>query len=158
MRVLAVLLAVMAPVPALALSCLAPDVARSYGIFAAEPEPYVVVHGRLTLDARLLPKAKASNRKPPRGTEIPGKLQGTSLSKEGFKLPFEQDVTLRVRCLGSWCGTAQNGADVLAFVRKDADGYVINIGPCGGSVFTAPKPAMLKRVQRCMAKDACGLE
>lgn len=157
MRILAFVLALIAPLPALALSCLAPSVERSYAQFDSAEETYIVVHGRLTLDARLLPK-KTTDKSPPRLTKVPAHLQGTSLNAKGFKLPFEQDLTLRVRCLGPWCGSAKDGADVLAFVRKDTAGYVINVGPCGGSVFPAPKAAMLKRVRDCLTKGNCTAE
>lgn len=158
MRILAFLIALLAPVPALALSCLSPSVERSYAQFHAEEDSYVVVHGRLTLDASKLPTGMTADRDPPRMTLIPAKLRGTSLNAKGFVLPFEQEVTLEVRCLGPWCGGVQNGEDVLAFVRKDAKGYAINVGPCGGSVFGMPKATLLKRVQQCMTQQNCTLD
>lgn len=155
MRLIAFVLALVAPVPALALSCLAPSVERSYASFAAAEETYIVVHGRLTLDVSKLPKGMSATNRPPRMTKIKAKLRGTSLGRSGFGLPFDQGVTLEVTCLSHWCGAVQNGEDLLAFVRKDADGYAMRISPCGGSVFATPKPAMLTQVERCMANKNC---
>ncbi|MEW9918230.1 hypothetical protein AB2B41_01325 [Marimonas sp. MJW-29] len=155
MRAALLLLALIAPAPALALSCLAPSVERSFARFDAAEEEYVVVHGRLTLDERDLPEGMIAEPPPPAMTHVEAKLRGSSLTREGFKLPFEQAITLEVACLGPWCGSAQNGEDVLAFVRKDADGYAIAVGPCGGSIFGTPKPEMLKAVLACLRDQNC---
>jgi hypothetical protein len=154
-RSLAFAVAICAPMPALALSCLAPDIERSYAQFDAAEEDYVVVHGRLTLDMSKLPKGMTAGERPPRMTKLAGGLQGKSLNASGFAVPFDRPLTLEVTCLSQWCGHVQNGEDVLAFVRKDTDGYTMRISPCGGTAFAAPKPAMLKQVTQCMTDDAC---
>lgn len=144
-----------APLPALALSCLAPDVARSYAQFDAAEETYIVVHGRLTLDETDLPEGMTVDRNPPEMTQVPAHLTGFSLGGEGFTFPFERDLTLEVACIGPWCGGVRNGEDVLAFVRKGADGYAIEVSPCGGAIFGTPKPEMIKQAERCMRTGAC---
>lgn len=154
-RHIALVLALLSPMPALALSCLPPSVERSYAEFDAAEETYVVVLGRLTLNTKRLPKGMKVDRQPPRLTRVDGKLHGHSLTSAGFSLPFEQNVTLEVACFGPWCGGAKNGENVLAFVRKDPEGYAVAINPCGGSVFGQPKPAMLKKVRKCFAQKDC---
>lgn len=148
-------LALLLPVPALALSCLAPSVERSFAAFDAAEETYIVVHGRLTLDESDLPKGMMIDPRPPAMTTVTAKLRGSSLTQKGFSLPFEQEVTLEVSCLGHWCGSARNGEDVLAFVRKDSAGYAITVGPCGGSIFGTPKPEMLRAVRACLRDRNC---
>ncbi|NNE51483.1 MAG: hypothetical protein HKN30_03675 [Sulfitobacter sp.] len=155
MKPLLILLLALAPVPALALSCLKPSVERSFNQYDEAAESYLIVHGRLTLDEGLLPKTAFGQGSPPKMTMIPGRLVGKSLSKAGFELPFERDVTLEVACFGPWCGSLENGADVLAFVRKDQAGYAIDINPCGGAVFSAPHRKLLKSVERCMRGGPC---
>ncbi|MGC1503360.1 MAG: hypothetical protein WA782_04380 [Sulfitobacter sp.] len=155
MRIVAFMIGLCAPMPALALSCLAPAVDRSYAQFAAAEEAYVVVHGRLTLDMSDLPQGMTGDTRPPRMTKIAAELQGSSLNKTGFVVPFDRPVTLEVSCLSQWCGHVQTGEEILAFVRKDVDGYALHITPCGGSVFGSPKPEMLAQVKQCMADQAC---
>jgi hypothetical protein len=155
MRYLALALAFLAPMPAFALSCRAPTIENSYAQFDAAKEAYVVVHGRLTLDMSKLPKGMTTNPAPPSMTRVPAILRGSSLNTSGFALPFEQKVMLEVACFGPWCGGAKSGEDVLAFVRKETDGYALPISPCGGSVFGEPKPAMLKRVKQCLTLQNC---
>lgn len=155
MRAVAFALALCAPLPALALSCVAPSVERSYQQLHAAKETYVIVHGRLTFDESQLPKGISQDRQPAKMTQIKGTLLGKSLGKTGFKTPFDQLVTLEVACFGPWCGAAKNGQDVLAFVRRDAGTYAIGVNPCGGFVFSAPKRKMLKAVQKCMRGGSC---
>lgn len=157
-RLIALLLLLVAPRPAFALSCLAPLVTRSFETFAAAEETYVIVHGRVTFEAKRLPKALSMDRNPPQMTRIPARLVGKSMRTNGFKLPFDQAITLEVSCLGPWCGGIQNGADLLAFVRKEEGGYALAIPPCGGSAFDSPKPAQLKRVKQCFGDGACALD
>lgn len=156
MRVLALICAVFAPVPALALSCMAPSVVDSYGRYEASEDIYVVVHGRLTLPEKKLPKGLSGDQNPPHMTRVLAKIGGKSLGKSGFTLPFEKDVTLEVACIGPWCGSVRNGEDVLAFLRKDAEGYALEVSPCGGAVFAVPKPAMIKQARQCMIRQNCG--
>lgn len=148
----------LAPLPAMALSCLAPSVERSFQQFNAAEETYVVVHGRLTLDKAQLPRNDFETQRPPPMTRVPARLIGRSLGLEGFKTPFEREVTLEVACFGPWCGSAQNGGDVLAFLRKDTDGYALGITPCGGGAFWAPSSKMLRTVKQCLRGGDCTVD
>jgi hypothetical protein len=155
MRLIAFVIALMAPLPALALSCMAPTVEHSFERFQASQDVYSIVHGRLTVDTSLLPKGLTQDRDPPEMTLVPAQLAGKSLGKAGFRVPFERQITLEVSCIGPWCGGVQNGVDVLAFVQKTDAGYVLAVPPCGGSVFTAPKAAQLKRAKQCYRAGTC---
>jgi hypothetical protein len=158
MRFCTLMFALLVPWPAFALSCLPPSVERSYAQAAAAAEDYVVVHGRLTLDMDMLPRSRLSDQQPPEMTWINGALVGKSLSQSGFKVPFDHKITLEVACLGPWCGSAQNGEDILAFVRKDGADYALEINPCGGNVSGAPKRKMLKTVATCMREGVCSAQ
>lgn len=146
------------PMQALALSCLAPSVERSFLRYDAAEEIYVVVHGRLTLDESDLPEGMTQDPPPPKRTLLAAHLRGSSLRATGFDLPFDQELMLEVTCLGPWCGGARNGESVLAFVRKDAEGYVLVASPCGGAIFERPRPAMLKAARQCLNGGACSAE
>ncbi|MGJ8626223.1 MAG: hypothetical protein ACSHXB_04610 [Sulfitobacter sp.] len=150
MRILIFVLALAAPLPALALSCVRPSVERTYDRAQKSPDAYVVVYGRLTTDGRKMPRADKSSQKAPKMTRIPAMISGQSLSKSGFRTPFDQNITLEVACFGPWCGSVGNSTEVLAFIKRGKNGYTLEIDPCGGNVFASPKPAMLKQAQRCM--------
>lgn len=144
--------------PALALSCLAPDVMRSYAEAAASEKEYVVVHGTLSFDeAQLPPEDLLQNDKPPE-TDIPARLSGTYLTEAGFEETFDRPVTLRALCLGPWCGRPASGSDYLAFLEKAGDGFLLEINPCGGFEFADPDTAMLDKVAQCFRTGDCEAE
>lgn len=153
MRVVALVLMLVLPMQAAALSCLRPSVARTYKQVEAAAETYIIVTGRLTFDRRKLPKG--GNNVAPRLTQIPAKLVGKSMSAKGFKVPFDHPITLDVSCFGPWCGGAENGGQVLAFLKREQGQYALGLNPCGGHVFANPKSAMLKQVLRCHKGGAC---
>ena len=155
MRFFVFFLAMLAPVPALALSCIAPSVERTFHEVNDAPESYVAVHGRLTLDTQKMPRDGSTQYQPPKMTKVPATLNGFSLDSAGFHLPFEHDITLEVACFGPWCGSVANGADVLAFVRREGGRYALAINPCGGHVFTPVKSAQLLKVQQCFNGGTC---
>ncbi|APE42170.1 hypothetical protein BOO69_01160 [Sulfitobacter alexandrii] len=155
MRIAVFLLALCAPLPALALSCIAPSVERTYQEVNEAKEEYIVVHGRLTLDQSKLPSDGTLDSNPPKMTMVPATLNGLSLGKSGFHVPFDQNIRLEVACFGPWCGSVANGADVLAFLRRDEGTYALHVNPCGGHVFAPAKQAQLKQVRQCFSGGPC---
>lgn len=139
--------------PALALSCLQPDIARSFDEAQKAEEAYVVVHGTLSFDASTLPK-EVSNDNPP-VTKVPARLEGRALSKTGFDHEFARDVTLEVLCFGPWCGGATPGETLLGFIRKDDDGYTLSVDPCGSLTFPDPDQKVLDKVAACFRDGRC---
>jgi len=142
--------------PATALSCVKPDVARTYQELDAASETYVAVHGRLFFDPAGLPEGGAENQQStPASTELPAWLSGRSLSPAGFVTRFEKPIVLDVRCLGPWCPSAEPGAEVLAFVEAREGGHVLVLDPCYGKVFFEPGEQMLERAASCMRGEGC---
>lgn len=142
--------------PAHALSCLPPDVARTFNRAAEAEDTYIVVHGTLTFDTSKLPQADWQNQqnKPP-NTLIPARLTGQSMSKAGFKTPFDSAITLNAQCLGLWCAGAKSGTPYLAFLERGTQGYTLVLGPCGGLGFADPTPEMLRKALQCFRGSPC---
>lgn len=156
-RIIACALATLAPLPALALSCLPHSVEATYQRAAEAKESYVVVQGRLTFDASALPDNGTGTINPPEETPIPAEISGKALSDGGFDVPFEQPLMLNVLCYGPWCGSAEEG-EVLAFLKRGANGtYMLESNPCGGDLFGSPKPAMVDKVIACFQGADCTL-
>lgn len=155
MRMLVFLLCALLPVQAAALSCIRPTVERSYAEVAAAKETYVIAEGRLTFDRRKLPRDGNGTKNPPKLTRIQARLVGKSMNASGFKVPFDRPVTLEVACFGPWCGSAENGGQVLAFIKRQKGSYQLEVSPCGGRVFANPRPAMLKKVVQCHKGRTC---
>lgn len=152
---LALALSVLAS-PALALSCLPPDVARSYTEAAAAEQSYIVVRGTLAFDETQLPEVDLAHQdQTPPSTDIAARLTGQSLSQSGFEREFDRPITLRALCFGPWCGRAVSGTETLAFLEKTGDGYALSITPCGGFDFPEPTEAMLDKVVECFQGGSC---
>lgn len=139
--------------PALALSCLRPDVTRAFAQAQEAEENYIAVSGALVFDAGTLPKA-AGNDSPP-VTRIPARMTGRALTKTGFDFDFDRDVTLEVLCFGPWCGGAGSDVSYLAFLRQEEAGYVVSADPCASLMFQEPPQEMLDRVAACFEAGRC---
>lgn len=139
--------------PALSLSCLRPDVARSYGYAVEAEESYLVVHGTLTFNDIKLPKSLGNDRPP--STKIRAHLKGKALSQSGFDHAFDRDVVLEVLCFGPWCGGANSGTSYLGFIKKEGSQYVFAVDPCGSFSFAEPTPKMLRKAKQCMNGRSC---
>lgn len=142
--------------PALALSCLPPDVARTYKQAEEAEAAYVVVLGRLTFDESRLPEVDmARQQDTPPETLIPARIAGKSLSRAGFGTAFDREITLNARCFGPWCAGARSGTEYLAFLERTERGYVLSLDPCGGFGFAEPRAEMIERVIGCFRGETC---
>ncbi|MEH6646433.1 hypothetical protein [Sulfitobacter sp.] len=121
------------PVTATALSCMPHSVEAAFLEAQAAEARFVIVRGRLSFNARRLPKVDLNNQHAtPKMTWIKAKLTGKSLSYSGFSTPYSKPVTLAVACFGPWCANVKEGSDVLAFVELGVDGGIVATNPCGG--------------------------
>lgn len=155
MRVLAALLLVLAG-QAQALSCVQPDVARSFQHADASEDAYVVLLGTYSFDAAKLPQVDWDNQMDtPPETKIAARFKGLSLTADGFTRPFESAVTLNALCLGPWCASPQPDRRVLSFVQKSGEAYVFEASPCGGYGFWDPTDVDIARVEACMRGEGC---
>ena len=141
--------------PAFSLSCIPPDVARTYEDLHAAPEAYMVVHGTLTFDESKLPEADLDNQMDTTPlTKVPARLKGRALSRAGFKTPFDKQITMDVLCLGPWCAGGISGMNIMAFVESSSSGYTLTLGPCYGYVFE-PTAKALEQAESCMNGADC---
>jgi len=139
--------------PAVALSCMAPDVTEAYRIAQHSDDRYIVVRGTLRFDASKLPKTLNNNNRP--HNPIPARITGEALTKSGFDFAFDRDITLDVECFGPWCGAATPDTLYLAFLRQGENGYVMSPDPCHTLSFPEPTQDMLDRVALCFKEGSC---
>jgi hypothetical protein len=154
MRFLVLVLMVL-PLPAFALSCLPHTVTDAFLEAKAADESFVPVLGTLTFDAGLLPKVDWQNQQDTPGTTlIPATFRGDALGVRGVPWALEADVVLEVQCLGPWCPSPQPGRS-LAFLRKTAHSYVLHTNACGGFLFGDPSDVQINAVRDCLAGRDC---
>ncbi|WP_299593052.1 hypothetical protein [uncultured Tateyamaria sp.] len=154
LRVLSVL-ACLAPMPALALSCMPYGVTNAYQEAAAAEEGYVPVLGTLDFDAKLVPEMDLSGQTPVQAvTLIPATFKGDALTVRGVSQPFETDLVLEVQCFGPWCPQPQPG-EMLGFLRQTDQSYVLHTNACGGFLFGRPTQEQVKQVKDCLGGRSC---
>ena len=149
----AALLAIVAGGPALALSCMPADPARTFQRAEADEAVFSVLLG--TLDFAPLDR--------PRGAFAPNadeqtrsaRFSGQALARGGFAPTSDREVRLAFSCAGNWCGTLDPGTRLLAFARHGTDGLTITIGPCDSWVFVDPDRTVIETVETCMAGGPC---
>ncbi len=155
----ALLAALLAPLPSLALSCLAPDGVRLYQQAAASPRPYLVVLGQFhqaELDAVTLSNGPGYD-ETAAAPQIVHNLRftGQALTRRGFTFDFDRQVSLKLTCLGPWCTGLPSDAQTLAFFDVTDGGHLLELTACGGMAIQYPDKATLQAVARCHRGGAC---
>lgn len=141
--------------PALALSCRAPDIARDYQRAAESEDTYIIVKGDLFFDEAELPDRMDQRTSRSRDSvDVAAWMVGHSLTKDGFTKRFERDVTLRVSCLGPWCGSTSKG-DHLAFLKLEDRNWVMELNPCLGMTYGMPTAEQEQQALDCFRGDTC---
>ena len=134
---------------AVALSCIQPDVARTFQNVAEAEESFVVLLGEF--DFVVPPRQRVIIGAQPQ--QATATFTGQGLGARGFAKTEPKTILLQTSCAGSWCGGFPTpGTEVLSFVELTDEGYVLTLGACGGSVFD-PQSAPI--VEACMRGDAC---
>ncbi|SEN21816.1 hypothetical protein [Palleronia pelagia] len=144
------LVACLAAGPALALSCRAPDVVRSYLDADASDDFYTVVLGRIRAGTPI------SSHTPSRDLRIAARMRGRALGPDGFARPIARPVQLNITCLSEWCGQPPpQDRDLLIFLRHEDGRLVLDLGPCPQWLFQNPNSEQVARVADCHTGGAC---
>ena len=141
----------LAATQAAALTCAPADPIRDFQAAHAAPETYNVLYGTLSFDPARMPQGTDPA---PRPGPVEASFSGFVLGLEGFTRPVEAPVTLQPTCAGPWCGTFGPGTALL-FAQVTGEGYLVEIGPCGGGAFDQVSEATLSRLAACMRGEAC---
>lgn len=139
---------------ATALSCVQPDVARSYEFAAQAEERYLIILGTLAFGE--VPSSDTGEIHNPREVEVEAQFLGQYLTQDGFQAAPPLAVDIEFTCAASWCGSmTSDDAPVLAFVEQSDAGYTLTVGPCGGQAFKNPSDAQIDQVLSCMRGESC---
>ncbi|MGP6088468.1 hypothetical protein [Antarctobacter jejuensis] len=142
--------------PALSLSCLPADPVRDFKAAEKSPLRWGVAVGRLDFSEGKLPKVDWDQQQnvPPQ-TDLRAQMVGYALDANGFKTPFQANVTLRVLCAGPWCAQPKSGARYLAFIKHENGKRILQADPCGSWLYVNPTRRMLNRIHTCYAGGPC---
>ncbi|MHA6265783.1 hypothetical protein [uncultured Aliiroseovarius sp.] len=155
MRGVLALLFILAPVPAIALSCMPYNAVSAYQMADGSPDDYVVVLGDLTFGESGLPKVDWQHQEDVKPDNfLTGHITGKSLTKDGFTNGFDQPVKINVQCAGPWCAGLSQGQHLM-FLKRDGERYLLEVDPCGGFAFGDPDAATLQKIKACFRGERC---
>lgn len=160
LRAVAFTLSLVAAGPAVALSCVAPSVAGSYGFADDSPENYVIAVGALTAVGPSVPPqgavAQGGDINQMAGFTQQAHFSGMTFTGSGFNAPLDAQISADVTCVSAWCGSYVDQANALFFFRQDTNGtYVLSLHACPGNVFPNPTQAQLSQVSQCYNSGTC---
>ncbi|WP_425092874.1 hypothetical protein [Tropicimonas sp. S265A] len=145
---LALLLAVHAATPVHALSCLRPDMVRSW---QERGGTSVVLKGEVTFDASAFQRSGIMGLQMPTDIDVPARFRGRTFPGD---TAVTLDITLRSVCYANWCGALASG-EVLLFAEVSDSGLHVPLDPCGTAAFSDPSEADLARLSACVTGGAC---
>lgn len=147
--------AIFAPQTASALSCLRPDITRSYNAAAQADERYIVLYGEFFFRESLNPASGiAAPTSPP--ASFVARFVGHYLSTEGFLNVVDIPITIQPECASVWCGRLASDTPSVAFVEMlDDGGYQIDVGPCPQWVFDHTTAQDLEQLKTCINGGTC---
>ena len=146
--------ALLAATPALALSCLAPDIIRDYTHARDSDDLYSMVIGQIAADPAIeVPEAGGHSAK----ADTRVRLTGRGLTQTGFTAPFEGEIIVRTSCFSAWCAAAPaTDTQVFTLLRHSGDDLILELSPCPGGAlpWSADDEA---RVLNCHRFDKCAI-
>ncbi len=139
-----------------ALSCVPWGVSDAYLAAAQSNRSYAILQGRVSFDARRLPKAPSGNpNAAPPITQFRGSFDGALLGAHDFDRAVEADVVIEVQCLGPWCGKPKPGGEYLLFAEQRGRDLILRFDPCGRFAFSSDLQARRKELLDCHRGQSC---
>ena len=138
--------------PVLALSCMAPDVARSTQAAMDSPDRYRIVSGILEFDP-VTPPFDGTSLGDDETASFPARVSGYALTASGFDDTTQDRILVTTSCLMGSCGTVEPRVDMLMFLRVGENGPVLELGPCPQWAFAEPTDAQKQTVLSCIMGD-----
>ena len=158
-RMMITAVSLLATGPALALSCMVPNLAETYNRLNDAPDVYVLGLGTLSATEDLPPEQRDANGMgQPRTASFA--FDGAFMSVNGLGLPRTVPVEVTTGCAASWCGTfPTEDQKHLVFLRQTSDtGFALEISACGGPMQSDPTEDQINAIKQCMRDGGCGPE
>ncbi|PIB26665.1 hypothetical protein BFP76_12315 [Amylibacter kogurei] len=140
-----------------ALSCMRPNIARSFNEFAQSDDIYVLGFGKITPTQKIIDPNKGKDGVAKHESySVQASFSGRFMGKSGWGEPKTLPVRVEVQCLSIWCGGFPSGKqDAIAFFQKTKSGYVLNMGPCGGNYKASPTSQEQSILKSCFRNNKC---
>jgi hypothetical protein len=149
-----------------ALSCLRPNIARTFNDLSASDRSYFMALGHLEQTGKRIPmrsdppKVANGEEQPVLDIgiphEVPARFSGKMFGATGLSDEITLDLKVDEICLASWCGSfPETDDEILVFIERTEVDYRLRSGPCEGDFKVAPTEAELALLQSCLKAGQC---
>ena len=144
--------------PALALSCMPPNIAVGFNWAQDSQDTFVIAIGSLSLTEVLIEPSemgKDGQRFPTPGT-YRADMTAKFLGRTGLGDEHVVPIIVQEECVAHWCGVfPEQGMEMVMILRKDGENYVLDSSPCQGSYQRNPSLQTIRVLKSCMKKGHC---
>lgn len=120
-----------------ALLCMPPSLDQSFDLARDAEENYGIFVGSVDVSEE---EVKRLSKDGMTSFETIAQFSGHSLFVDGLTPPFEREITVRVDCMGEWCGSASDIDDAVFFGKIEPSGAVEFMSTAwGGDYYDASK-------------------
>jgi len=135
---------------AAALSCIRPNLARSFNGYQQASETYVMGLGVLIAKGVVPEYVRGQPNK------IPAWFKGVLLGSVDQSAEQTISVVVETTCLSVWCGGfPKTDKKMVAFLQKTSTGYRLSSNPCGGSFKVSPTSKEIRVLKKCLKEGKC---
>jgi len=146
------ILLLLLPTHALALSCAAQNFGEDFNRIAEAPELYSILYGSLQSN-EAISQAKTSAPREASYT-FEGRYIGLRQDQAG-----ELTITAKTSCIKSWCGGLPPvETPVLMYVQHDGAALTLASGACVKDFIVNPSLGQVTAIRACMRAGSCGAE
>lgn len=151
---LLVMVLVMEPVQAAALSCASQPPQIIVSSLRQSNTDFRVVKGTIQIRKKfkLGGDSKDAPSDPDREWRARARVKGVDLAT-GKR--FNKTVTVNRNCLAVWCGAVEEDVEALFILTGPDRNLVLDVGPCGGRIFGAYYQDDYESVERCLKRGEC---
>ena len=155
-RILLALLCTGLAAPAWSLSCIRPDIVRTFEEARDSDAGFWIVRGRIIADGPVAtPEPDANGRyKDNAVAKTPAQFVGVGLRPNGEFADFKRDITLSVSCIAHWCGSPPLDTDVFAAIEVKDSGPELQVDACSSRVMPYSEDGE-KRLLQCLSDGIC---
>ena len=82
-------------------------------------------------------------------------FDGVILTGSGWRTIEGMQISARVSCVSSWCGSLPPERLALYVLEETASGHDLPLHPCWEQAYPEPAPELVAALVRCQANGAC---
>ncbi len=142
--------------PAWSLSCLRPDIVRTFEMARDSDAGFWIVQGELLPNGPIATPTpdKDGRYKENASATTAATFTGKGLQLDGSYAAFSRKIDVTIQCFAHWCGAAPLGTKVFAAIEVKDTGPELILDPCDSRVVPYSNEAN-QRLLQCVQNNRC---